>query len=464
MSNHSEHNTPTATLPLRAISLAEAALRKALALAAEGFPVIQLYSIGPDGECNCSPWHKEHGKCKPGKHPACKHGYNDATTDPRRIKRWFRYPRNIGIATGPTHLIALDPDTRNGGDIVLASLIAELGPLPPSRAFQSGSGDVRYLYRLPADIHVKSGQVSRPNGDEGVHTLDVIANTGGLVAWGTHPTGRPYIDLGGPLAEMPWWWARRLAEETSSFSLSHSVHALEPIGSSAGHTQKVNEVARTAAPMPEQLHTARWLWEEHLRPGVPFPAIGERVRCLFHDDGRSMDSGFVVTTAGYVVFHCFHESKSYTLQDLHALLVLKADAPTEVKALAKMRDELYLASGAIERPKVRYEPLPPYGLSKNVHQVYADVISRLEHNWVSNPGKPVMYTASYGALRLGLHKQLVKEALITLQKIGALVKVGQTPMGGHMANLWLTSLEAGSPMERWWEEDDAFGLSEEKAA
>jgi hypothetical protein len=149
-----------------------------------------------------------------------------------------------------------------------------------------------------------------------------------------------------------------------------------------------------------------------------------------------------VSRSGYVMFHCFHDCKSYSLPALYALLILKDEPPTEVKAMAKVRDEMYLASGAVERPTVRYEPLPPDGLSKHVRRVYEDVIGRLQHNWVSNPGKPVMYTANYGSLRLGLHPQVVKEALITLQKIGVLVRAGQTPVSGHMANLWLTSLEA----------------------
>jgi hypothetical protein len=91
---------------------------------------------------------------------------------------------------------------------------------------------------------------------------------------------------------------------------------------------------------------------------VPFPEISESVRCLFHDDGQSLDSGFVVSKSGYIFFHCFHDGRSYSLVALYVLRVLgRTDAPTEVKALAKMKDELYLASGAVERPKVQYQPL-----------------------------------------------------------------------------------------------------------
>jgi hypothetical protein len=142
----------------------------------------------------------------------------------------------------------------------------------------------------------------------------------------------------------------------------------------------------------------------------------------------------VVSQSGYIMFHCFHDSKSYSLQGLYARLI----------PLAKMKDEIYLASGAVQRPVVRYKPLPPNGLSDTIRRVYTDVIGRIEHNWLTFPGQPVMYTASYGAVRLGVHQQTVKEALITLQTMGVLVKVGQEKSGQYKANLWLTSLEAGN--------------------
>ncbi|MHC9043319.1 bifunctional DNA primase/polymerase [Microbacterium saperdae] len=56
--------------------------------------------------------------CVPGaKQPLTKRGYRDATTDPRRIRRWWAWQptANIGIATG-YGLDVLDIDVHAGGD------------------------------------------------------------------------------------------------------------------------------------------------------------------------------------------------------------------------------------------------------------------------------------------------------------------------------------------------------------
>ena len=72
-------------------------LNKALGYARRGWPVVPLHTP-KDGRCDC-------GKAdcaSPAKHPRTKNGLNDATTDERAIRRWWRlWPdTNIGLATG----------------------------------------------------------------------------------------------------------------------------------------------------------------------------------------------------------------------------------------------------------------------------------------------------------------------------------------------------------------------------
>src|SRR4051812_47190446 len=66
---------------------------EALALAREGFAVLPLYEITPEGGCACG------RPCRsPGKHPVVKHGVKEATKDPETIRQWFNtWPTaNIG--------------------------------------------------------------------------------------------------------------------------------------------------------------------------------------------------------------------------------------------------------------------------------------------------------------------------------------------------------------------------------
>ena len=65
-----------------------------------------------------------------------------ATSDPERVERWWcRHPRdNIGIATGPSHLVVIDLDVPRPGD-----------PPPPIEC-QDATGGLDVFARL-ADSH-----------------------------------------------------------------------------------------------------------------------------------------------------------------------------------------------------------------------------------------------------------------------------------------------------------------------
>src|SRR5271169_6850906 len=96
------------------IESARSRLEAALDLAARGFYVFPCHWLKADGNCSC-PASKD---CKQtAKHPqglAVRRGYKDATCDPVRIKQWWeRWPKaNIGIACGPSNIVAIDIDDK----------------------------------------------------------------------------------------------------------------------------------------------------------------------------------------------------------------------------------------------------------------------------------------------------------------------------------------------------------------
>lgn len=103
-------------------------LDAALDYAALGIFVFPLHNTDATGACSCG-----RADChSAGKHPRTGHGHLDATTDPQQIRRWWAmWPdANIAIATGPSGLIVVDVDEREGrrGTDVWRVLVEKLGP------------------------------------------------------------------------------------------------------------------------------------------------------------------------------------------------------------------------------------------------------------------------------------------------------------------------------------------------
>jgi hypothetical protein len=115
--------------------------------------VLPLHTV-IDGICTC-PKGKQCGN-HAGKHPRTRHGHQDGTTDPKRIKLWKWETANVGIATGlESNLLVLDIDPRNGGAENLQRLIAELGELPPSPKVGTGSdGEHRYFRHPGCEVNL----------------------------------------------------------------------------------------------------------------------------------------------------------------------------------------------------------------------------------------------------------------------------------------------------------------------
>lgn len=166
-----------------------------------GFFVVPLHSIRDSGGCTCP----ARDECSnPGKHPhgrLARNGTHDATSRPERINEWFdRRPwLNVGIATGPSQLVVLDVDPRNGGLDSLRHLVKVHGPLPRTRVCLTGGGGQHWYYRV-WDRQPPEGSAAFGPG------LDVKARTGLVVAPPSlHATGSRYywVDSNSRIAPCP---------------------------------------------------------------------------------------------------------------------------------------------------------------------------------------------------------------------------------------------------------------------
>jgi hypothetical protein len=130
------------------------------------------------------------------KRPAIRGWRSKATSDPDQIERWWaaRPDYNVGLATGESRLVALDPDGPEGL-AELRRLVGLHGPLPRTLASRTPGGH-HLMFR-------GSGVRSTARGD--LH----VRGEGGLVALppSIHPSGKQYawVDATQPIADLPAW-------------------------------------------------------------------------------------------------------------------------------------------------------------------------------------------------------------------------------------------------------------------
>lgn len=155
-------------------------LQAALEYAALGLPVFPVHGIRtlPDGTnlCTCGRPACPH----PGKHPACAHGFLDATTDPDTLRALFpddpNQPRNLGLPTGTASgLVVVDVDPRN---------------FPPS----TGTDPFQELLTLVPDLATPTRTASTP-GDGTTHGTHLYYRIPSVIPIKTIPNFRPGIDL-----------------------------------------------------------------------------------------------------------------------------------------------------------------------------------------------------------------------------------------------------------------------------
>jgi hypothetical protein len=180
-------------------------LHYALDYASRGLPVFPVYpviSFRGRFACKCL-----YGlRCEtPGKHPRTRHGLKDATTDPTRIREfWACGPdSNLGIACS-TECCVLDVDPRHGGDVALAALESEHGPLPVTWTVRTGGGGTHYFFLPPQEIRNSAGKVGNGIDIRGAGGYVVAPPSqhvsGSFYEWKpSHAPGEV------PLAIMPAW-------------------------------------------------------------------------------------------------------------------------------------------------------------------------------------------------------------------------------------------------------------------
>jgi hypothetical protein len=149
---------------------------------------------------------------KRGKRPCpwlAPHGIDDATVDVSVLKAWFADPAlGLGIVCGPSGLLVVDVDPRNGGDASLRELVAgREWPVTPTAC--TGGGGWHHVYRRPIDP--KTGELVPLRGKL-VPGVDLKHGRGYVCAAPTvHESGEAYrwhpdaLPSKVPLAELPTW-------------------------------------------------------------------------------------------------------------------------------------------------------------------------------------------------------------------------------------------------------------------
>lgn len=164
--------------------------------------------------------------------PVIKDWENEATADPdEAIAAWD--PRgewsgyNIGIACGPSGLVVIDLDTKNGknGPEEFAKLLAQLGiELPPTLTVRTPSGGTHLYFQAPPGVEIRLSASQIAKG------VDIRAWGGQVVAPGSVADGRPYtVEDNTDPAPLPTALVEHLLRMPSSRSR-------------AGHAERIPEV------------------------------------------------------------------------------------------------------------------------------------------------------------------------------------------------------------------------------
>ncbi|SNR87369.1 Bifunctional DNA primase/polymerase, N-terminal [Haloechinothrix alba] len=140
-----------------------------------------------------------------------------ATTDPDRIRAaWSTAPFNIGLATGPAHLVVVDLDTpaKTGrpdpdGATVLAHLCHQRGvELPDTYTVTTPNGGTHHYYTAPPGV-----QLRNTSDALGAH-IDTRAAGGYVVAPGSLlPEGGYELHDDRDPVELPAWLVQALLEK-----------------------------------------------------------------------------------------------------------------------------------------------------------------------------------------------------------------------------------------------------------
>lgn len=115
--------------------------------ASHGLRIFPLHGV-VSGRCSCGK-----SACpSAGKHPITPRGFKDATADAAQVEAWWQlHPHaNIGIPTGgPSGLLVVDCDPRNGGPSERSDFVEQFGPVPETGEVSTGGGGRHFYFRYP---------------------------------------------------------------------------------------------------------------------------------------------------------------------------------------------------------------------------------------------------------------------------------------------------------------------------
>ena len=154
------------------------------------------------------------------KAPATPHGFEDATTDPVRIRELFDHADyNIGIATGPAGLVVLDVD----GDVGKQSFEAlkVRGEIPATLTIKTRTGGRHYYFSRFPSVNINCSQGTEKRGL--APGIDVRAIGGYVIAPPSFVdadkkggAGHYDVELDSSVAQLPCYLARILRKPTAA--------------------------------------------------------------------------------------------------------------------------------------------------------------------------------------------------------------------------------------------------------
>ena len=205
---------------------------EALALSGRGFRIVPIHTPTAGGGCSCE--RPDCGKSA-GKHPRLPAWQQQTTTDPGKIRGWWRaWPdANIGLVMGgPSRLVAVDVDGPEGR-ATLARLEAKNAPLPPTLTSMSGrvDGGEHRFFHVPEGLDIQA--IKNRTGASGgpMPKVDIRTEGGQVVAPPSlHASGNRYawVDRKAPIAILPEW-LYRLATWEAPLPQAPTPQRVEPL-------------------------------------------------------------------------------------------------------------------------------------------------------------------------------------------------------------------------------------------
>jgi hypothetical protein len=212
-------------------------IRAALWFAERGFGVFTVWSTDAAGRCRCP---KGRDCDNAGKHPVTQHGFQDATTDEKRIRTLLSAGSepNYGLVC-PEGVFTLDVD--GDGVAHLAELERRLGPLPPTLRTRTANGEHVFL-RWPAGSPRPIGQlwgfVTRWGSGQGAGYV--------IGPRSVHATGAVYTPGSVfEISELPESWAHDVLAPTPATSTDvieiHGGYELPPVGYTGSRYEAIRD-------------------------------------------------------------------------------------------------------------------------------------------------------------------------------------------------------------------------------